>query len=241
MKKLLDYMIGIPLLVLIVAGLIWGTVQTLQPTTYNDISERQITFSVIQKVFYGDIKVQKPESEFVMPGHTYVKTWLVSNTSTEEITVPLKLVIYLHPTQLQFVVLSHIPSEIKVAPGDTVPVTVYGYIDPEIYVVDKQTLKPPYPAIATTVNLLIYDSNKESYWKEKGYRYMIENGNEVNDDDRKQTTPQLSNSFTQTYDYRPDNPNAIENVDPGNRVGEDDDDYAITEDEPVYTRPGQGY
>ena len=46
MKKLLDYMIGIPLLVLIVAGLIWGTVQTLQPKTYNNIPERQITFSV---------------------------------------------------------------------------------------------------------------------------------------------------------------------------------------------------
>ena len=239
MKKLLDYMIGIPLLVLIVAGLIWGTVQTLQPTTYNKISERQITFSVIQKVFYGDIKVQKPESEFVMPGHTYVKTWLVSNTSTEEITVPLKLVVYLHPTQLQFVVLSHLPSEIKVAPGDTVPVTVYGYIDPEIYVVDTETLKPPYPALATTVNLLIYDINKESYWKEKGYRYMIEHGNEM--EDRKQTSPQLSNSFTQTYEYRPDDPNAIENLDPGTRVGEDEDDYPITADEPIYTRPGQGY
>ena len=233
-------MIGIPLLVLIVAGLIWGTVQTLQPKTYNNIAERQITFSVIQKVFYGDIKVQKPDSEFVMPGHTYVKTWLVSNTSTEEITVPLKLVVYLHPTQLQFVVLSHLPSEIKVAPGDTVPVTVYGYIDPEIYVVDTETLKPPYPALATTVNLLIYDINKESYWKEKGYRYMIEHGDEM--EDRKQTSPQLSNSFTQTYEYRPDDPNAIENVDPGYRVGEDDDDYPITADEPpVYTRPGQGY
>jgi len=238
MKKLLDYMIGIPLLVLIIAGLIWGTVQTLQPTTYNKISERQLTFSVIQKVFYGDIKVQKPDSEFVMPGHTYVKTWLVSNTSTEEITVPLKLVVYLHPTQLQFVVLSHLPSEIKVAPGDTVPVTVYGYIDPEIYVADMKTLHPPYPALATTVNLLIYDVEKESYWKEKGYRYMIEHGNEL--DSTKQATPELSNSFTQSYSYN-DDPNAVENIDPGYRVGEDDDDYPITADEPVYTRPGQGY
>lgn len=231
-------MIGIPLLVLIIAGLIWGTVQTLQPTTYNKISERQLTFSVIQKVFYGDIKVQKPDSEFVMPGHTYVKTWLVSNTSTEEITVPLKLVVYLHPTQLQFVVLSHLPSEIKVAPGDTVPVTVYGYIDPEIYVADMKTLHPPYPALATTVNLLIYDVEKESYWKEKGYRYMIEHGNEL--DSTKQATPELSNSFTQSYSYN-DDPNAVENIDPGYRVGEDDDDYPITADEPVYTRPGQGY
>ena len=68
---------------------------------------------------------------------------------------------------------------------------------------------------------------------------MIEHGDEM--EDRKQTSPQLSNSFTQTYEYRPDDPNAIENIDPGTRVGEDDDDYSITADEPVYTRPGQGY
>jgi hypothetical protein len=240
MNKLLDYMIGIPLLVLIVAGLLWGTIEALQPKIYNEIHERQITFSVIQKVFHGHIKVKKPKSEFVMPGHTYSRTWLVSNTSTKEITVPLKLVIYLHPTQLQFVVLSHVPSEIKVAPGDTVPVTVYGYIDPEIYVVDKQNLKPPYPAIATTINLLIYDSNKESYWKEKGYRYMIENGN--SHDDKKAKPAELSNSFTQTYTYRPDNPGVADNIAPGSRVGEDDDDYPITGDEPTtYIRPGQGY